>query len=430
MPKISPRLQNKLCTALMLGLLGGVAYVSARYPVAIDVTQNAANSLSPVTQSVLYSLPDKVTLTAYIRQGQPLRTQIAHLVDRYTQQKPNLTLSFVDPDLAPEKARELNIGPEGVIVVDYQGRTEKLSFMDEAALTNALLQLADNKGHWLSFLTGHGERSPDTLANFDVSDFAKELARRNIRAQSLNLAKVPAIPDNSAVLVIASPSVPLLAGEMSLIKDYVAKGGHLLLLTDPDNSSLHSLLHHLGVTQLPGSVLDDNAKLYGVDDASFVLASVYPAHPITQGLKTMALFPGAAAFNFTETGGFKFAQVLQSSALATLSTSAQAGVKTYAVALTQNRPDHSEQRIVVVGDGDFLANAYLGNVGNLDLGLRMIAWLAHDDRYIDIPAKPTHDKRLQFSQMTVAMMGFGFLLVLPITLLGTGLVIWWRRKRR
>ena len=195
-------------------LLGTLAWLSTRYTAQTDITNNAGNTLSQASQKLLASLPDKVIITAYIKKGQPIRTQIAQLVDRYSRYKSNLILTFIDPDSEPEKTRELNIGPEGIILVEYQGRTEKLTFIDESSLTNALLQLANANERWVTFLTGHGERSPDGTANFDLGQFGKELARRKIKAQTLNLATLPAIPDNSALLVITAPAVPLLAGEM------------------------------------------------------------------------------------------------------------------------------------------------------------------------------------------------------------------------
>ena len=115
-------------------------------------------------------------VTAYIKKDQPIRKQIAQLLDRYIRYKPNLQLTFIDPDTDPEKTRELAIGVAGVIVIDYQGRTEKLSFIDESSLTNALLQLANAEERWVSFLSGHGERSPDGRANFDLGQFGAELA--------------------------------------------------------------------------------------------------------------------------------------------------------------------------------------------------------------------------------------------------------------
>ena len=123
---------------------------------------------------------------------------------------------------------------------------------------------------------------PDGIANFDLGQFGKELDRRKIKAQTINLATMPAIPDNSALLVITAPAVPLLAGEIDLIKQYIQQGGNLLLLTDPGNQHLDALQQLLGLRQLPGTIVDSSSKLYGINDPSFVLASEYAAasdHP-------------------------------------------------------------------------------------------------------------------------------------------------------
>lgn len=447
--KLSPRihqqlrLKNALVTALLLCLLGTLAWLSTRYTAQTDITGNASNTLSQASQKLLVSLPDKIHITAYIKKGQPIRTQIAQLVDRYSRHKSNLTLTFIDPDSQPEKTRELNIGAEGIILVEYQGRTEKLSFIDESSLTNALLQLASANERWVTFMTGHGERSPEAQANFDLGQFGKELARRKIKAQTINLATLPAIPDNSALLVMTAPAVPLLTGELDIIKRYIQRGGNLLLLTDPDNKYLAVVLQHLGITQIQGTIVDSSSKLYGVNDPSFVLASEYTQHPITKGFQTITLYPAVAALEIDQASNFKVEALLSSAIQSWTETGAIAGKISFdadshekqgplafAYALTRTVNEKTQQRIVVVGDGDFLANAFIGNVGNLDMGLRMVNWLIHDDRFINIPAKTAADKSLQLTQTAVAVIGFGFLIIIPLLLIGTGLFIWNKRKQR
>ncbi|WP_262965550.1 GldG family protein [Methylobacter psychrophilus] len=447
--KLSPRihqqlrLKSTLVTALLLFVLGTLAFLTTRYSIQTDITNNAGNTLSQASQKLLLSLPDKVTVTAYIKQGQPIRTQIAQLVDRYSRYKANLTLNFIDPDFEPEKTRELNIGPEGIIIVDYQERTEKLTFIDESSLTNALLQLTNANERWITFLTGHGERSPDGIANFDFGQFGKELAHRKINAQTLNLVTLPAIPDNSALLVIAAPKVALLTGEIAIIKGYIQRGGNLLVLTDPDNKQLTDLLKFLGIKQLDGIIVDSNSTLYGIDDPSFILVSEYAPHPVTKGFQTITLYPVVAALEIDGKTDFTSSPLLSSSAKSWTETGAikgkirfdangqeKQGPLAFAYALTRNFNKTTQQRIVVVGDGDFLSNAYLGNVGNLDMGLKTVSWLIHDDRFINIPAKIASDKSLQLTQTAVAAIGFGFLLIIPLVLIGTGFIIWHKRKQR
>ncbi len=453
-------IKNGLITLILLCLLGTMAWLSNRYSAETDLTRNTGNSLSPASQKLLQSLPEKILVTAYIKKDPALRSQISQLIARYKRHKTDLTLTFIDPDSQPEKSRDLNIDATGLIIVDYQGRSEKLNFIDESSLTNALLQLANADERWVSFLSGHGERTPDGIANFDLGQFGKELERRKIKAQALNLAKVPAIPDNSALLVLSAPAVPLLPGELELLKRHIQQGGNLLLLTDPGNHNLDALLKLLGLQQLPGTLVDSKSKLYGINDPSFVLASDYHAHPITQGFKTITVYPVTAALQNNEETDFRPVELLISAAESWTETGPIAGKLSFdadgdekqgplvfAYALTRqleskNTPTNSgsaspnrqgklvEQRIIVMGDGDFLSNAYLGNVGNLDMGLRMINWLIHDDRFINIPAKIATDKNLQLSQTAVGLIGFGFLIVIPVLLLGTGFYIWRKRKQR
>lgn len=150
------RLKTTLKTFMLLGILGAVGWLTTQYSLQTDITDNASNTLSPVSVQLLTALPDDVKIMAYIKKGQSLRAQITQLVDRYHRIKSNLTLTFTDPDLEPEKTRDLDIGPEGLILIEYQGRTEKLRFIDESTLSNALLQLANANEHLVTFLSGHG----------------------------------------------------------------------------------------------------------------------------------------------------------------------------------------------------------------------------------------------------------------------------------
>jgi hypothetical protein len=106
------------------------------------------------------------------------------------------------------------------------------------------------------------------------------------------------------------------------------------------------------------------------------------------------------------------------------------GALPLAYALTRDLPNKPQQRIVVVGDGDFLSNTFVGNVGNQEMGLRMFNWLSHDDRFVDIPLKVTHGRSLQFRPLTLAAIGVFFMLLLPTLLIVTGFVIYYKRSRR
>jgi len=436
------RIKNGLLTLAILLILIALAWLSRSYTAEIDLTENNSNTLSAASQKILSTLTEPITVTAYIKET-TLQQQLAQLLNRYQRFKSNITIKFIDPTTVPEKARELNIGPQGAIIIEYQGRSEKLTYLDESSLSNALLQLANTSERWITFLTGHGERSPAGNANFDLGLFANQLERRKIKVQTINLAQHTSIPDNSSLLVLASPAVPLLTGELNIISEYIEQGGNLLLLTDPDNHHLKSIEQQIGLNKLTGTIVDSSSRLYGIDDPSFVLVSEYSRHPITINFNSMTVFPITAAFEINQESEFKIEALLSSVDSSwtetddivgkiqfNVDTEEQQGPLAIAYALTQNFTAKKQQRIVAMGDADFLSNSYLGNVGNSELGFRLINWLTHDDQFIEIPAKIAAGKSLQLSKLAIGTIGFGFLLILPLLLVITGFIIWRNRKRR
>ncbi|MCK5925815.1 MAG: GldG family protein [Methylococcales bacterium] len=427
MSKIKIFLRKRSISLLLIGLLlSTLAFLTQHYSAQIDISANASNTLSPRSQQLLNTLDSPVNITAYIPVSAPIRPQISQLILRYQQHKKDISFVFIDPQHDLKAAKSLNIGKQGLIVVHYKGRIEKITFLDESSLSNALLQLSVSSERWVSFLTGHGERHASGKANFDLGLLSQELARRNIKTQSLDLVQIEKIPDNTALLVLSTPSIPLLSGEINLIKNYLDKGGNLLLLTDPDDRFLTEILQKLGVSQHKGSIIDNSSGLYGIDDHSFVLVSDYNRHPITKGMKTITVYPQAAALTITQKTEFFAEPFLKTLDQAQINKTK--GSLTVGIALTRNLKQGTQQRIAVLGDGDFLSNTFLGNVGNLELGLRLFNWLIHDDQFIEIPLKTAKDKQLILSTFSIAIMGFGFLFILPLSLIAIGFFIGYRRK--
>jgi ABC-type uncharacterized transport system involved in gliding motility auxiliary subunit len=276
--------------------------------------------------------------------------------------------------------------------------------------------------------------------------FGSELEHKGLHVQTLNLSDA-AIPSNTSLLVLASPQVTLLPGELKAIQDYVGRGGNLLWLGEPDAPpGLEPLAEQLGLSWLPGTVVDANSASFGVQNPGFVVITGYPDHPVTREMTMVTVFPEAAALEVHDQTAFRTAPLLTTLARSWTETSKLEGEIHYdpdsderpgpldiGVALTRTRPDGDErdqQRVVVIGDGDFLSNTYLGNGGNLDLGLNVALWLSHDDAFIDIRVRSAPDTTLVLNNTALAGIGLGFLFGLPGLLLLAGIAIWWRRRRR
>jgi ABC-type uncharacterized transport system involved in gliding motility auxiliary subunit len=471
------RLEQLLFVALFLSAIGLLAWLGTRYHYQADWTAGARNTLSEASQTLLKKLSGPVNITAFARENEPLRRHIAEVIGRYRRYKDDIVLKFVNPDTQPDEVRRLGITVDGELVVDYQGRQEKVQDVTEQSLTNGLQRIARRGERWLAVLQGHGERSVSGNAPRDLTVLDRELKSKGFHVQALNLVNDPKIPDNTTALVIASPDVDLLPGEVKLIQQYIDNGGSLLWLQDP--GSLHGLqpvAEKLGIQFMHGIVVDPVAvQLFG---AAFALVGEYGSSPITRGLNALTLFPEAAAMELKPPQGWDGSAFLETAARSWLETGPLsgeiafdagkdvAGPLTIGISLQrdveprapgkQSEKDKAgsagsppaapkkgdadrmgatgntqrKQRIVVMGDGDFLADAYIGNGANLALALNLFNWLSQDDRLIAVPPKTAPDLSLTLSRLQIMTIGAGFLLVLPLLLAGNGLLLWLRRRRR
>ncbi|HEX2668652.1 MAG TPA: GldG family protein [Gammaproteobacteria bacterium] len=435
--------QNLLSTLLVLVVAGLLAWLSNQYVYRADWTYGHRNSLSPASVKLLEALKEPLTVTAYARAESPFRDALKRFIRNYETVKPDVALTFVDPDREPEAARRAGITRDGQVVLQYAGRSEKLEQVTEAEMGDALQRLARSSERYVVFLSGDGERSPTGEHNFDLGDFGKQLEAKGFKVQSLNLAANPGVPQNTSVLVIAGPQAQVVPGMVRIIRDYVKRGGNLLWLGDPGPLyGFEPLASDLGLHFGAGTLVDPDTQLFGIDDPKVIMVPKYPAESaVAHGLSTITAFPDVTSVSVDKAKGWEEDPFLQSLPRSWLESGKLAGSVAYdpktdtlgpltiGLALTRMVGDH-EQRVMITGDGDFLSNQYLGTAGNLDLGLDMFNWASHDDAFIDINPRPAPDLTLGLTPTAQGMIGLVFLFLLPVLFLSAGLGVWLRRRRR
>jgi len=444
------QLQNLVFILGLLIVTGLLAWLSTRYSTEADWTRGGRNTLSLDSRQLLDEMPDAIHITAFATENDVVREHIRDLIGRYQRYKPGVSLLFVNPDADPERTRDLGITLDGELLIAYQGRSEKIQSLSEQSLTNALLRIARQKQRKVIFLSGHGERDPDGQANHDFGQFGKLLKQKGIELTTLNLAENPDIPGDTNLLVIADPRVSLLTGEVHLLNNFVKQGGNLLWLAEPGaTAGLEPLAETLGVEFLPGVVVDATTQLFGIENPAFAIIPSYPVHPITRDMSSLTLFPQAAALEVEAPEDWQAEALLTTldrswTEIGPISgtikfdedSDERMGPLDIAYVFTRDRKPANadeaggEQRVVVIGDSDFLSNTYLGNAGNVDLGLKLFNWLNHDDQFIAITARTAGDVSLELSRLVQTVIAFGFLFGLPLILLVSGVGIWWRRRNR
>ena len=444
------RLLDWLFAALLLAAAVMVAFFSTRFGWQHDFSFAQRASLDARTQTLLERLDAPVSIVSYAPPDNQLRGAIADFVLRYQRVKSDIALTFIDPDTDPAATREAGIQVNGELVIRYKGRSEQLKVLTERELDNALLRLAREHERLVAFLAGDGERKPDSAGNGDYGNFGALLKAQGVRAISLTLTSDMHVPENVDALVIAAPSVPLADALVKELVDFVERGGNLLWLTEPgEKVGLDPLFKALSVRALPGVAVDGAGAEFGIGDPSFIAISTYPQNPITRGFALTTLFPQSVALAKVVQPQWNIGALLTTTAKSWTETGAipKQGDKT-TISFDENKgefpgplniglsltrlsptPTKREQRVVVIGDADFLSNAFLGNGGNREFGQRVFDWLLQDDELVDIPDKGAPDRQLTMTQRVLSAISLILLLGLPALLLICGGAIWWRRRR-
>jgi ABC-type uncharacterized transport system involved in gliding motility auxiliary subunit len=370
--------------------------------------------------------------------GDNLHRRIEEFLLPYQRAKPDIRLTLVDPREQPRAAAEAGVRGPVELVIEYKRRTERLTEFNEQAFANALMRLARGAERLVMGLDGHGERKLNGAANHDLGEFGRSLENKGFRLTSLNLAIAQEVPANTAVLVIASPQVDLLPGEIQKIRAYLKAGGNLLWLIDPEPlRGLAPVAEMLGLVLSPGVVSDPDAARLNASP-TIAVAAVYGRHAITDGFNLITLFPQARQINTIEGDEWRVRPLVEVAPRGCVRTGKPGGncdpkrdvpgPITIAAAFERMVGDR-QQRVVVVGNGGFLSNTFIGNGGNRALGVNMINWLSGDDNLITIQPRSAADSRIDLDQPTLYLIAFSFLLVLPLAFVITGAVIWWRRRR-
>ncbi len=447
--------QNSFFVVLFLMLVVLLGYLASQYHVAKDITQANRNILTQGSVNVLKQMKEPINITVFATKddasgGDNFRKGMIDFIARYQREKKNVNLKFINPSIEPKLAQDAGVKEDGEVVVEYNKRSEHIiPPIAEQEMTNLLVRLSRTNQQAVMYLDGHGERNLLGVKNHDIGEFGKQLEKKGFKFANPDLTVAQAVPSNGAMLVIASPQVNVSEVEAKKIKAYLERGGNLLWLLDDNNlRGLDSVAEYLGMTVSPGIALDMASAQYGAD-ARVSFASLYGEHAITKNFMLRTLFPEAHQVTAmgTDENGWKVSNLVEVAPNGWLMAGKLAkdakpefnektdkrGPINIGVAL-ERIYGKKGQRVVVMGNANFLSNTFITNGGNLDLGVNIVNWLAGDDQLITIQPMPLKDINVTIpdsdSGRLVAWTVFhGFQYFLPLAMMLAGFYFWWKRRK-
>jgi ABC-type uncharacterized transport system involved in gliding motility auxiliary subunit len=447
--------QNWFFVVLFLMLVVLLGYLASEYRVAKDITQANRNILTQGSVNVLKQMKAPINITVYATKddassGDVFRKGIVDFVARYQRDKKDIKLKFINPSEEPKLAQDAGVKVDGEVVVEYQKRVEHITPpFAEQEFTNLLVRLSRTNQQAVMYLDGHGERNLIGVKNHDLGEFGKQLETKGFKFANPDLTIAQTVPSNGAMLVVASPQVDISEIEAQKIKAYLEAGGNLLwLLDDNDFKGMQNVADYLGLQVSPGVVLDMASAQYGAD-ARVAFASLYGEHPITTNFMLRTLFPEShevMAYGNDE-NGWKVSKLVEVAPNGWLSSAKLAkGAKPVFNEKTDKRGPinigvaleriygKKGQRVVVMGNANFLSNTFITNGGNLDLGVNIVNWLAGDDSLITIQPMPLKDINVSIpdtdqGRLVAWTVFHSFQFFIPLGFMFAGLYFWWKRRR-
>jgi ABC-2 type transport system permease protein len=336
-------------------------------------------------------------------------------------------------DLRPEENRLVRFLSYGDRKTALRYYDDMMTFASEKEFNAALKRLVEpEKVPRIGFLTGNGERINARAGDADYKTVTQELGfRYSLINQGFDVDTVStANLTASTTLVIADPKTEFTNADLLKIKQYIAAGGNLIIAGEPGRQPLlNPIVQDLGLT-FTGDRLIRKSEDYAPD---FVLARFSPAGDAfgqdamlrkEHGIVSM---PGATGLSQATTG-------LAASPAASFQTVPLLVSDSIPLAFALTRKVGSgEQRILVVGDADFMSTAEMQRhsplTNNFDFITELFSWLNYGEFPVDASRPKTSDA-ININRDGISLVRIVFFCILPLLLVAGGTILLITRKRR
>ncbi|WP_294140961.1 Gldg family protein [uncultured Sanguibacteroides sp.] len=510
LPKTILQYSTTIISALFIGYLSTLPHLKSY----CDVTATQSNTLTPNSQEIVKQLDGGLTITTFVNlleenrySGLPRnRKDDIKKFEKYIRFKPEIKMKYVyyydhakdeslenrypglsDKEKAEKlcKVDKLNfnmfLSPEEIKkVIDLspeQNRFVRLIERDngqktflrvyddmekhpsETEITAALKRFLV-KGPRLAFLTGHEERNITSGGDRYYKRFATDvyfrhsLINQGFDVTTLSL-KDEEVPQDIDILIIADMKAALEPQEKERLNRYIAKGGNLFILGEPQRQEfMNPILADFGVQLMPGILVQDNKEDFSptviVGEITDEAAKQFLSFRQTRNHGYSFAFPTASGLNYETDKGFDVCPIARSpkqgswnelkttnfqDAILTLDSKAGEVEQTNTVALALSRKlGDKEQRIMIVGDADCISNGELGKqrngiyIANHQFVTGTFKWLSYDEYPITTDRPNLPDKKINLPFQASTWIKTTAMGIIPGCLFILSIMIWIRRK--
>jgi len=457
--KIKYGINTLVVTIVVLALVVVAYLVLMNHNKRVDLTKAKRFSLSQQTLNILNKIKDPVHVFVFYSKSQDT-TSIRDLLSQYHYYNKKFNYEIVDPDLNPAKVKEFNVTEYGEIVVKYGDKTEKAKSATEEGITNALIKLTQKGIKIVYFTKGHGEKSVEDYSNNGYDKIAAAIKNENFKIKQILLLNEKKVPDDCAVLVIAGPVTDYEPYEIKLLREYVDKGGKLLVMIDPSErgvkfTNIVTMLSDYGLVLKDDVIIDPLSKVLSGDYFMPVISN-YTYNPITKNFRIATFLKIARSVQTKEasdkniftrivartsdaswaetdlkslaSGKAKFDKGVDIKGPVPVIAYSRKVIKQEEKSNQNNSGGQNDEKeiegyILAFGDSDFVTNSMYQTQGNKDLFLNSINFLANRSEMITIRPKQQESVYLTLTAKQGRILFFISLILIPLVVIIIGVYI-------
>lgn len=453
-----------LLTAFVLAILVVVNLVVGQIPYKIDLTENRMFSLSDQTEKLLENLDQEIRIIGLYKAGQENPT-FDEILQRYRRINKNISITYIDPVKNPTFANQYTKDGtdlrEGSYIVESNDKYKVIDYYDlfnissdqygnsypeslavEQRVTSAIQYVIADELPTIYTLEGHLEQ---TLP-FQLQ---QQMELENYEIKPLSLLTEESVPSDATILMVIAPQRDITSEEEEKIREFLNNNGRAMFFMDvveEEMPNFDSLFKSYGVALNKSLIIEGDRNHYFQSPAWIV--PKLETHDIISPMRTnkmQVLTIGAQGIEELDikkrsieikpllvTSDDAWGKKDLSSEILEKEEGDPQGPFNVAVAIEDNEWNeeenaYDETKLVVVGDAEFL-NPQFASIGNADFVLNGLNWLQDEQESISIRPKSLTSSYLTINAFQKLVIAGITVILIPLIILGAGLVMWLRRR--
>lgn len=428
--------------------------------VQIDISNDGMFTLTEDTKNLVNNIPDDITIYYIVADGEQT-SEIQNIIKQYDGLDGKVKVVEKDPVLYPNFTKEYTdeeVESESVIVVnDATGMSKYIPYSDmlvqeinyntyqyetsaidvEGQITSGISYVTADDTTKMYVVSGHGETELGSTIDSSIR-------KLNVEIEDLQTLTVTQIPEDCSILVLNAPTSDLTEDEAAMIKTYLENGGKAILNTTYTDASMEqydALLAYYGVSRVKGIVVEEAGNYVG-NYPSYLVPQT-KTHEITDSISNYVVMAVAQGLDIAtdlrstvtvdpllSTSDGAYSKVDVNSQQIEKEDGDIEGPFVLGAAITETF-DEKETKIVTFSTSYLLDDSFLstGQFGNDKLFLNSITWLDDMESSLSIPSRSVSQTYLSITAPQTIFWGIVLIIVIPLTLLITGLAIWMKRRK-